>query len=338
MFDPFAKTPARRRQRYDPLRCHEQVSRLRAFCDGIMLRRRSASGPRFVALAVLFSLLLCFAAAGTRPLSAQERHFLWEVDTAQGRVTLVGSIHTLRKDAYPLPAVYEEAYSEAEGLVFETDMAAVEDPAFQARLLSLGLYPEGETLRDRLSPGAYDDLSQALTARGLPPEQFARFKPWFCAFTLTLLELQRLGYHPQHGLDRHFLDKAARDGKELYHLEPVEAQVQLLASLERGEQEDFLLQSLQELDLLASKAAEMTGAWRNGDAEGLDAFIQKSFEGFPGLYDRFFTERNRNWVPLIEDLIRDGEEVLIVVGAGHLVGDQGLVRLLEDRGHRLEQR
>ena len=303
-----------------------------------MFQRRSASGHRFIAIAVLCSLLLCFAAAGTRPLFAQERHFLWEVDTARGRVTLVGSIHTLRKDAYPLPAAYEEAYSEAEGLVFETDMSDMEDPAFQARILTLGLSPEGESLRDRLSPDAYDALARALTGRGLPPEQFARFKPWFCAFTLTLLELQRLGYQPQHGLDRHFLDKAARDGKELYHLEPVETQIQLLTSLDRDGQEDFLLQSLQELKLLASKAAELTRAWRNGDAEALDAFIQTSFEGFPGLYDRFFTQRNRSWVPLIEDLIRDGKNVLVVVGAGHLVGDQGLVRMLEDRGYRLEQR
>lgn len=294
---------------------------------------------RFAAPILLCLLLLSILASpGVRPLLAQDRHLLWEVVGAQGRITLMGSIHTLRQDAYPLPDVYEEAYSAAQGLVLETDMAAMEDPAFQARLLALGLYPEGETLRDRLLPDAYGALAEALTARGLPPEMFARFKPWFCAFSLTLLELQRLGYQPQYGVDRHFYRKALQDGKPLYHLEPVEAQIQLLASLDQGEQEDFLLQSLQELDLLASKAAEMTGAWQDGDAEGLDAFIQTSFEGFPGLYDRFFTQRNRSWVPRIEELILDGRSVLVVVGAGHLVGDEGLVRLLEDRGHRLEQR
>jgi hypothetical protein len=292
---------------------------------------------RFAAAFLCALLLVTLASALPRPLLAQDRHFLWEVVTGQGRVTLVGSIHTLRQDAYPLPAVYDEAYRAARGLVMETDMAAMEDPGFQARLLTMGLYPQGEALRDRLSPEAYAALAEALTARGLPPEQFARFKPWFCAFTLTLLELQRLGYQPQYGLDRHFYGKALRDGKPLFHLEPVEAQVRLLASLDQEGQEDFLLQSLQELDLLASRAAEMTEAWRTGDAEGLDAFIRRSFEGFPGLYDRFFTERNRSWVPEIEELIREGKDVLVVVGAGHLVGEQGLVRMLEDRGHVLEQ-
>ncbi len=293
---------------------------------------------RFAAAFLCALVLVILASAGARPLLAQDRHLLWEVVGAQGRVTLVGSIHTLRQDAYPLPDVYGEAYGAARGLALETDMAAMEDPAFQARILALGLYPEGETLRDRLSPDAYGALAEALTARGLPPEQLARFKPWFCAFTLTLLELQRLGYQPQYGLDSHFYRKALQDGKPLYHLEPVEAQIQLLASLDRGKQEDFLLQSLQELDLLASKAAEMTGAWQEGDAEGLDAFIQASFEGFPELYDRFFTQRNRSWVPRIEKFIREGRNVLVVVGAGHLVGDEGLVRMLEDRGHRLHQR
>ncbi|MCF8062394.1 MAG: TraB/GumN family protein [Deltaproteobacteria bacterium] len=303
-----------------------------------MIQPRSPSRHRFIAVAVLTTLILGItAAAGTRALFARDRHFLWNVDTAQGRVTIMGSIHTLRDDAYPLPAVYERAYSDAEGLVFETDMARMEEPAVQARLLALGLNPEGGTLRDRLSPDAYETLAEALGERGLPPEQFAPFKPWFCAFTLTLLELQRLGYQPRNGLDRHFFNKAARDGKTLYHLESVEAQIRLLASLEQGGQEAFLLQSLQELDLLGSKAAEMTEAWRTGDTGGLDAFIRMSFEGFPDLYDRFIVQRNRNWLPLIEDLIRDGENVLVIVGAGHLVGDEGLVQLLEDRGHRLEQ-
>ncbi len=301
-----------------------------------MTYRRSPHRKILLALAafVLLGALLLLERA---PLLAQDRHFIWRVDSGEGHVTLMGSIHTLRREAYPLPPAFGQAYADAEGLVFETDMEQMNDPATQARLLALGLYPEGESLRDHVAPDAYEALAGALSERGFPREQFARFKPWFCAFTLTVLELQRLGYSPRHGLDMHYFSKARQDGKALYHLEPVEDQIRLLASLEQEAQEDFLLQSLQELEVLDAKASQMTEAWRNGDAEGLHGIIRMSFQGFPELHDRFMTERNRNWLPSIEALIRDEKKVLVVVGAGHLVGEEGLVRMLEDRGYRIEQ-
>lgn len=294
---------------------------------------------RMVVVTMLFVLSLgALLLVRQTPLLARDQHLVWSVESAEGRVTLMGSIHTLRRDEYPLPRVYKRAYAQATGLVFETDMVRMHDPATQSRLMALGLYPKGEALRDHLSSNAYEALARALSQRGLPPEQFSRFKPWFCAFTLVMLELQRLGYSPRNGLDMHFFTKAGEDGKDLFHLEPVEEQIRLLASLEQeGAQEDFLLQSLQELKILESKASQMTQAWRTGDADGLQQIIQMSFEGFPDLYERFITRRNQEWLPSIEGLIRDGRDVLVIVGAGHLVGSEGIIQMLRDRGHHLEQ-
>lgn len=297
-------------------------------------RTRFFISVNFLSTLFLAALLLLGSAT---PLFAQDRHLLWNVDAGEGRVTLMGSIHTLRPGDYPLPSVYERAYNDATAVVFETDIARMNDPAVQERLLSLGLYPEGETLRGHLAPEAHEALATALRDRGLPPEQFERFKPWFCAFTLMMLELQRLGFSAVHGLDVHFFNRAAQDGKQLFHLESAEAQIEHLASLGQRRQEKLLLQSLQDLEVLESKAAGMTEAWRKGDAKGLDEIIQMGFDGFPEIYDRLITQRNRDWLPRIEDLIKGGENVLVIVGAGHLVGSDSLVRLLKDRGHRLEQ-
>ncbi|MFO7785370.1 MAG: TraB/GumN family protein [Desulfatiglandales bacterium] len=300
---------------------------------------RLASKTRHSIFIIFLSALFLGALhlTGSAVVFAQDRHLLWSVDAGEGRVTLMGSIHTLRPEDYPLPSAYERAYNDATVIVFETDISRMNDQAIQERLLSLGLYPEGETLRDHLSSDAYDALATVLRDRGLSPEQFARFKPWFCAFSLTLLELQRLGFSPLHGLDMHFFTRAGQDGKEMFHLESAETQIEHVASLGHSEQESFLLQSLQDLEVLASKAAGMTEAWRNGDAGGLDDIIQMGFKGFPEIYDRLITRRNRDWLPRVEDLIKGGRNVLVIVGAGHLVGDDSLVRMLEDRGYRLEQ-
>ncbi len=296
--------------------------------------RRSAY-VHFLSTLFLTALLLLGNAS---LLYAQDRHLLWHVYAGEGRVSLMGSIHTLRLDDYPLPSIYERVYQDATAIVFETDLARMNAPAVQERLLSLGLYPEGRNLRDHLAPETHDALFAALADRGLPPEQFERFKPWFCALTLTMLELQRLGFSAVHGLDVHFFNRASQDGKQLFHLESAETQIEHLATLGQSQQEDLLLQSLQDLEVLETKAAAMTKAWRSGDAESLDEIIQMSFDGFPRIYDRLIAQRNRDWLPRIEDLIKGGENVLVIVGAGHLVGADSLVGLLEERGYRLEQK
>lgn len=281
----------------------------------------------FVALFSLYSI----------PSLARDRHLVWSVEGGQSPVTLMGSIHTLRQDAYPLPEVYQKAYNDAEILVFETDMAQMNNPANQARLLALGMYPEGETLFDHLSVKARGSLERVLQDRGIPPAQLSGFKPWFCALSLVLLELQRLGYSPMHGLDMHFYQRTRKDGKPIHHLEPVEAQIQLLASMEKDFQEDFLLQSLQELEVLESMASRMTGAWRTGNEGELDKIIRAEFKGFPEVFERFLLRRNREWLPRIEGLIRGNQSALVIVGAGHLVGRDGLIRMLEAQGYKVEQ-
>lgn len=270
-----------------------------------------------------------------RPSEARDRHLIWTVQGAHNSTTIMGSVHTLRSDAYPLPDIFDRSYEEAEILVFETEMDKMADPAIQARLLSLGLYPEGETMEDHLSPDAYKLLVEKLTERGFQPGQFSRFKPWFCAFSLTMLEFQRLGYNPQHGLDVYYFNRAKEDGKPFKHLEPVDAQIQLLASLDGQGQEAFLLQALQEINVLESMASQMTTAWRTGDAKGLQEVIEMGFKGFPELYNRFIVARNQNWMPRVEEILQGRQNALIIVGAGHLVGPQSLIRMIQDRGYRV---
>lgn len=288
------------------------------------------------AVSMVFLAALILALSPTH-LPAQDSHLIWRVCCGEASVTLMGSIHTLRPEDYPLPAAYEKAYDQADAVAFETDLARMNEPDVQAGLLALGLYPEGESLWDNLSPETASALSSAMRERGLSPAQFERFKPWLCALTLTMLELQRLGFSALHGLDMHFFARAVQDGKETLHLEPVEAHIDHLASFGRGNQEEILLQSLQDLEVLAYKSSRLADAWRSGDEEDLHDAIQMGFDGFPAIYDRLITQRNRDWLPHIEGLIKGDGNVLVIVGSAHLTGPESLVRMLEDRGYQLER-
>lgn len=294
---------------------------------------------------ILIVFMLGFVLTGGAAAAAKQNHdadtsksCLWIVHAESETIYLLGSLHILKSDAYPLAASIEEAYLSSRKVVFETDMNAMTDPAVQQKMLALGLYPEGKTLDQHLSGETRNLLNKKMTELGLPMQQFARFKPWFIALTLATFELQRLGYNPAHGIDMHFFNRAKADEKELGFLEPVEHQIDLLGKMTNQDQESFLNQTLEEMDIVAELASEMTAYWESGDAEKLYNLMNRSFKDHPAIRDRLLVERNKKWVTRIESLMKENQNVLVIVGAGHLVGPDSVVDLLKKKGYQVKQR
>jgi uncharacterized protein YbaP (TraB family) len=222
--------------------------------------------------------------------------------------------------------------------VFETDIAALQEPAMQAKMLQLGLYPEGQNLLQNLDGRTRQLLEKKMNALGLPLEQFARFKPWLLALTLTTLELQRMGFNPLYGVDVHFFNKARTDAKEIGFLEPAEFQLNfLLGNMVKKDQIAFLNQTLKDLETVNELAADLVKFWKAGNANELHELLFKSFKDYPDIHDRLLIQRNKKWVDEIEVLMRENKNILFVVGAGHLVGPESVVDLLKKRGYKVKQ-
>lgn len=270
--------------------------------------------------------------------SNSNKNFLWSVETGTTTVYLLGSLHVTRSDAWPLAQEIESAYNDCNKVVFETDVGGMNGPAAQAKVMTLGLYPEGQTLEQNISGETYRLLQKKATALGLPMVYLARFKPWLCALTLTAMEFQRLGFDLQHGVDDYFLKKAKADTKETIFLETVEHQINLFAQLDVCEQESFLGQTLKDLEVIETLASDMVAAWKTGNVDKLSSIITISFQEYPDIYDRLFVQRNKEWVAQIDHLTKQNDNVLVVVGAGHLVGTEGLVELLKKKGYTVKQR
>lgn len=269
--------------------------------------------------------------------AAQARTSLWQVSSGPHTLYLLGSLHVLKKDSYPLPPVMEKAYAESEVLVFETDIDRMESPAIRRKIITYGSQAPGHRLDTQLSPETRERLREKIKALGLPEETFQNLKPWFCALTLTVMELEKLGFLPQYGLDLHFYRKAKADGKDTVFLESPDFQLSLFFSQSRTDQEDFLNQTLTDLELVTRLADDMENAWQKGEAEELQAMIAKSFANYPGQYARLITDRNRNWIPLLEKVLKSHRSGLAVVGAGHLIGPDSVVEMLRRKGYSIEQ-
>jgi uncharacterized protein YbaP (TraB family) len=296
---------------------------------------------RVTALVICFLFLVVVAAnlcAQQSEETKPSKSCLWVIETTSNRVFLMGSLHVLKSSAYPLAAEIGRAYASSQRLVFETDIGAMMDAAIQAKMLELGVYPAGQDLFQNISEGTRKDLDNKLKKLGLPPAYFSRFKPWFLAVTLTTLELQRLGFNPLYGIDIHFYNKAKTDGKELAYLESVEYQLNLLGSMAASDQKSFLNQTLKDLEISAQLADDMMAAWQNGHADKLYELLFKSFEGHPGIEDRLLTQRNKDWILKIEEMLGKSKNTMVIVGAGHLIGPEGIVELLKLKGYTVKQK
>jgi len=296
---------------------------------------------KFVWLVIFLPVFLITASldlqADTASVDQAAKSCLWTVPSQSNKIYLLGSLHILKQDTYPLAAEIERAYVDSRKIIFETDIAAMIEPGMQARLLELGIYPAEQNLFQHLDGTTRKLLAKKMSEIGLPLEQFTRFKPWFVALTLTTLELQRLGYNPAFGVDVYFFNRAKTDGKEIGFLEPAEFQIKLLGNMAAQDQNNFLSQTLKDLEMVNQLAGDLVKSWKTGDSDRLNDLLSKSFKDYPGLHDRLLIQRNKKWIKEIEGAMGKNENTLFVVGAGHLVGPESVVDLLQKKGYPVKQ-
>ncbi len=284
-------------------------------------------------------LLLGALALPAGSLSA-DKHCLWKVESDGGVAYLLGSIHFLTEDAYPLDEAIEEVFDRVDGLAFETDLDTLEAPATQMKMMKKGMYGEGESLQTNVSAETYEALRKRMESYGQSMLLFDRFRPWFLTAMLSALELQKQGFQPEHGIDMYFHARAKEAGKETVGLEGVDFQIDLFAAIPEERQEALLQYTLCELDLTSAYLDVIVDSWRKGDVATLDTtFVRMlvSEEAWTDLADRLVFDRNRDWVPKIENLVRSEKEYLVVVGTLHLVGEGSVVDLLRRKGYVVEQ-
>ncbi|HEX8440298.1 TraB/GumN family protein [Archangium sp.] len=273
---------------------------------------------------------------------AEQRAFLWEV-TRPGApdkpLYLTGSVHMGRPGQFVFPPSLEAALARSQALVVELDPAKVAPRKAQQLLMLLGLYTPPDTLSAHLSPETRALLPEALQRVGLSPETVERMRPWFVFMTLSVLELQKAGYSEAGGIDRLLLNRAQAGNKAIVELETIEGQLRMLASFSDEVQDLMLREQLQGAAQMATSMARMATAWEGGNPEALSQllFEQKDDPAYRPFYEALFYARNRQMADQLVALFDKPETHFVVVGAGHVVGEQGLLDLLARRGFQVRQ-
>jgi len=264
----------------------------------------------------------------------QDHVFLWSVQGSGCRAYILGSIHMLSHGSYPLEPRIEKAYSSCSRVVFEADMEEAASGSVRQNMLKLGTYPKGKTLKQGISPKTYGLLKEKCDALGMDIAGFQQVKPWLVSLLLASASLKQQGISPQDGVDAYFFKRARIDEKKTIFLETAGQQIQLLARTLSGKQEDILCQTLEELDVVRKGSSELEEAWRRGDPEKVEEISGTSLKKYPEIRKKLFTERNSAWIAKIDKLLAQEEDVFIVVGAGHLVGKDGLLEQMSRKGYK----
>ena len=287
---------------------------------------------------LLILLGLCFlSAAWAGQLRAQEKSFLWKVDSDQNSLYILGSIHLLNKEAYPLKQSIENAFEQTKKLVLEIDLRSANSEKVQQLMLQKGASTDGSALHQNVTKETYESVATRAKELGIDIRLLNSFKPWIVATTMAAMKLQKLGFDPKLGIDRYFAERAIQSNKPMSGLETAEFQLDLFDQFSAKEQELLLRQSMNEMDHLERNVTEMVRAWKSGDVGSLERHLLAGMRDYPEIHRKVIDDRNRRWLPQIEGLLSRGENALIVVGAAHLVGNNGVIQLLKDRGYRVEQ-
>lgn len=287
---------------------------------------------RFVALAPLLILSACNAGEKSE-LAPQPP--IWVVSDADSEITLYPTLHILPKEVQWKSEELTRRLSEAEEVWFEIIPGSESDPALQQTIMRLGMAP-GSSLSKGLSPDEVTKLRAAIAPLGMPYEAIDQMRPWMASTVISVGALVANGFDPDSGVEKHLA--VMTSGKKIRALETAEDQMRMLASLPEDTQIQMLKDTLADLDESIVMLREVASDWAVGDVEDLEGNLIKEMKTeMPSAYDVLFTKRNENWVDQIEIEMKGSGTDFIAVGAGHLVGDEGVPALLKANGYTVKR-
>ena len=282
---------------------------------------------------ILFILLLA--------LTLDAKSILYKVSSNSSTVYILGSIHLAKPELYPLDKAIEKAYTQSSVLVVELDPTSAKSmQVIQSSMMTAGMYPQGKSLKSELTPETYKALSSYLTKIGLSLDLMQPMRPWTVMLQISVMEMMRLGYNPELGIDQHFLSKAKRDNKSILEIESAEEQMALLSKEDKEFQDLLLRYTLEEMDEMEPLLNKMFKSWKAGDAKTLASVVDSSLVVDPrltGIYDDLITKRNYKMTKKIQGYLKTKKDYFVVVGAGHVVGTEGIIKLLQKRGFSVVQ-
>ena len=289
----------------------------------------------------VLALSVLMFTAGTGSVHAEgSSHFLWKIDNGGSPCYLLGSIHMMKKEHYPLSPVIENAFSQCDVLGLEINMTGAGAAAGALKLMKSGSYGSESSLKDNVSASTLQLLEKKVKELGMDAASFTKYKPWMAAMLIMQWEMGKLGFNPLYGIDMHFMNQAKEKKMEIVELENFDLQIKLFAGLSKEDSEMFLRSTLLDAEKLETQMNTVVNAWMKGDTKTIEGFFTSNVKEYPELekmYKKMNDDRNVGMAEKVVTYLKTGKKYFIVVGAAHMVGKNGVVQMLKDKGYTVTQ-
>jgi len=290
----------------------------------------------------LIALCLVFLFSPAQALGQKPQKIgsmMWQVKSGKNTAYVLGSIHAVTRDFYPLPKEIDDAFEKSDKLLVEVDITKPHSPGEKPGFSTSAIYEsEDDTLWKHLDEKTAERLKKFLAAHNIRPERFEIMKPLYVA-----LEIDKIGSAGSStqsqitfGIDLYFLVRAMGK-KQIVELESYDFQQQILYGQTEDEQVRYLKATLDRLETKRDYFAEMLEQWLKGDEERLDRIFSEIHSEPAEMQRRFREGRNPKMAEAIEKCLKNGERCFMIVGAAHVVGKEGIVRRLKNRGYQTKQ-
>lgn len=268
--------------------------------------------------------------------SAYSQSSVWKVEGNGTEFYIGGSIHILRAQDYPLPDEFDEAYNKSVILTTELDMKEMNNPQNAMKMQQKLMYQDERTLSGVLNEEVYNKLDSVGKELGVNIKMMDKFKPSMVILTLTIQSLAKLGVTSQ-GVDTHYTEMATKDDKSFLFLETFDEQLAFIESMGEGNENKFVLYSIEDLENYENEFIGMLNEWKGGRQELMLTQLVDLKQNYPDIYETLVINRNNAWMIHLENYLKTPEVEFIIVGAMHLVGPYGILNQLKQKGFKVSQ-
>lgn len=236
-------------------------------------------------------------------------------------------MHGLEPTDYPLPSAFNQAFDLSSRIVFEDDEKA--SPGKVRSFLKSWEYPKSDNLKNHVDPRVYDYLRRVFAVAHVPEAQFSKLRPWALVMWFTSLGTNSLG------VESYLTQRAQANHKPIEGLESFREHVEIISGLNDHQAQLVLLAGFIPQAPGTDRRKAIVNAWRAGRVDAIARDMRNDYNDLPSFYQRLIVDRNRNWIPKIEQLLRSRDTAFVVAGAGHMGGPEGVLALLKARGYQI---
>ncbi|MBI9014496.1 MAG: TraB/GumN family protein [Clostridiales bacterium] len=264
--------------------------------------------------------------------------FLWEVKNEDATVYLFGSIHMADESLYPFHETVEKAFEASDILGVEADVSDIK--AIQALAPSL-MYEGDDTVYNHLSDDGIQKFEMICTEINLKPKLFEKFRVWVVGSNLMSMQLLKSEYSGTEGVDMYFLDKAKKTDKDVVELEGMSFQIDMMNSFTDEQQESIFLSSLGTTEETIEDFRELYDIYLTGDEQLMTDYLfntDNEMTSDDEVEEAILIDRNVGMAEKIEAYLQTDKTYFVVVGLAHYLGDDSVMKYLENKGYTVERK